>query len=273
MSKVIKAKKVESGQVQELAIPESLIPDSAGDEPVWPDEFSMLTAFVAQEGPSAGEPGSPASEAEGAQPRDPLEQAREELEALKAQASRILAEAREKAQQIEGEAYEQGYSQGRKDGEELGKKEYEATARRAEAVLDAIETRGLDLLGRYEAALVELALEAASKVVQARLETDRTVVMEALRAGMEQAVEGSEIKIRLNPSDLELVAEFMHRDPALTKGHRVDLVPDGSVKQGGCLIETDFGLIDATVDARWEAVKGAVSRIIEERLGSGQGEV
>lgn len=192
-----------------------------------------------------------------------------EVERLRKEASRLLDEARKKGAEIEREAYDHGFAQGRKDGEELGRRQYEAWGGRIEKVLETIRMRGEELAVRYEAEIVRMILAVSKAVLHRELSlTSPEVVLDAFREALTVVMEGSPVIIRLNPRDADLVSEAMKVDEGLRRGHAVTIEADPSLEAGGCFLETRFGSVDATIEGKWQAVSGAVESILSARLGA-----
>ena len=56
------------------------------------------------------------------------------------------------------------------------------------------------------------------------------------------------ITLRLHPDDVPLVAQGA-ADVLAARGAR--LIADPQIARGGCLVESDIGVLDATLQARW----------------------
>jgi flagellar assembly protein FliH len=63
------------------------------------------------------------------------------------------------------------------------------------------------------------------------------------------------ITVRVHPDDHALVAQGA-ADVLAARGAR--LLSDADVLRGGCLVESDIGVIDATLEARWRRVAASV---------------
>lgn len=196
-----------------------------------------------------------------------LSQAKAQAEAITKKAEDILDQAKRKTSEIESDAYNQGYAQGQKDGEEFGRRQYEATAQRLNKVIAAIQQKGNELLNKYEAQIVQLTTEVAKRIVQREIQTDPTTILHCVRAAMEQVIEGSHLHIHLNSSDANMLTDLVQREFRNPGSHPITLVPDSEIEQGGCLIETEFGLVDATLSSKWQAVTEAISQVLNERTG------
>ncbi len=196
-----------------------------------------------------------------------IEDATEKAKVLEKEAERTLRQARKRSEELESQAYTQGFKQGKKDGEELGRRQYEASAQRLERVISALQEQGGRLVEKYESQLVKLVLEVSKQVVHKEVQTDPQIVVRCIKAAMEQVVQGSSLSIHLHPIDAERVGDEIKQELSGPGRHPVKIVPDPKIQQGGCFIETEFGLVDATMKARWQAVVQAIKQVLQERTG------
>ena len=73
---------------------------------------------------------------------------------------------------------------------------------------------------------------------------------------IESGVDPSEVELRLNPADLELLRDL---DPSMAERHPgVRLVPDGRLERGGCEAITRFGKIDARLSRKLERLEASM---------------
>lgn len=198
-----------------------------------------------------------------------LDQARQDAERMRIDAENaaetLMKEARVRAAALEGEAYEKGFEQGKKDGEALGRKAYELQAERFKVVTDAISHRAEALLSAYEPVLIELVLNISKALVHHELTATPELVRSCLERGLAMAVKGMPIRVHLHSEDLELIQQ-MERLSEETSGHLLEFMADSSVERGGCLLETDMGVIDATLTTQWRTVSQAMLDILRERM-------
>ncbi len=287
MSKVIKAHTEVDIQVRRLLLPEpEPLDQEEAEEPSAPNPegaFAPLLQFVqddspdeapassAVEGPEERPPAEPgeAPELQGAEDEAEaiLAKAREEADAIVARARELEEAARRRAEEAASRGYEEGFQQGRKDGEEMGRRELEVAAQRLNKLISSLESQGNQYFSKYEAQLVKLVMEAVRQVVMRQIELDPSLIIDVIKQAFQRVVEGSKVTIRLSPKDMELVTELLSRDHELVGAHTVDVVPDSGISPGGCLVETEFGLVDATVETRLDTVRQEMARVLKERTG------
>ncbi|NPB09086.1 MAG: hypothetical protein GXO17_01905 [Thermodesulfobacteria bacterium] len=161
-------------------------------------------------------------------------------------------EVSEKLALLAQEAYEKGFEQGQKDGEALGRKKYETLASRLVDVLKSLEKEIENHVLSLEPQVLALVKLMAEQVINREITQGPEVLREAIREALSHVVDQARVKIRLNPGDLEFLEEILESlSEDLSRLRDFEVVPDAGVSRGGCLLETDFGLIDATIERRW----------------------
>lgn len=162
-------------------------------------------------------------------------------------------------EELERQAYEKGFTAGEKAGLELGKQKAEVLFNSLSSILNELSAFKETLFKACEKEMLELSLAVAKKVIHRETEISRDVVLESVKAALNVAVASGEILIKVNPKDLETV--FNHKSDLARFGEGVKGVTiegDESIGKGGCIIETNYGEVDATTTGLLEE--------IEERL-------
>lgn len=167
------------------------------------------------------------------------------------------------AEAIEREAYENGFEAGEKAGFEFGRKKAEVLYQGLDSIINELSAFKETILKASEKEMVELSIAIARKVVQSEVTSRKEVVLDCVRAAMRAVVAGGEILIRVNPKDLDVINQFKNDVARSTEGvKQVTIESDESIGRGGCVIETNYGEVDATV--------GGIIAEIEERLKDGR---
>jgi len=175
------------------------------------------------------------------------------------EADQIVAEARERAKQIETdsraafeaerrEAEEQGRTAGRETGFSEGRAEVERLILRTQTVLERAQSKRAEILDETEQEIVSLVLLISRKVIKVISENQRNVIISNVVQALRKVKGRGNIIIRVNISDLKLATEHIKDFINLVEGSKsIQIVEDSSVDEGGCIIETDFGEIDARI--------------------------
>lgn len=238
--------------------PKGAVPSGKKGSQPSQDGFTSLVSFWEQSGDAPG--------CERAV--DPLEELREKKEALRQQGEEILANARAEATRIEEEAYRKGFAQGEEAGRSEGKKTYDASLQNLERILAAIERQLSEENSRYQEEMLVLVTTMVDRLVQHEVSTNPRVIQACLMRALSFVVEKSVVKVHLHPDDFSRIREASLENPALLEGkRRIELMEDGSIAEGGCFLETDFGDVDASLEHGREKLFEAVDRAFRASLG------
>ena len=188
-------------------------------------------------------------------------------------AEKIISEAQEKIKQIEfdsraafeaerKEAEEQGRTAGREAGFAEGKAEVERLIQRTQTVLERAQNKRTEILEETEQEIINLVLLIARKVIKVISENQRNVVISNVVQALRKVKARGNIIIRVNMADLKLSTEHVKDFINLVEGVKsVQIVEDTSVDEGGCIIETDFGEIDARIASQLAELEAKILEI------------
>ncbi|GHV67444.1 flagellar assembly protein FliH [Spirochaetia bacterium] len=190
-----------------------------------------------------------------------------------AEAEKIVAEGQRKAQEIEAaskeafeaarkKAAEQGYTAGRAEGYAEGKAEIERLIDRVRVVLERAQDKRGEILAETEQQVIDLVLLLTRKVVKVISENHREVVIANVIQALRKIKGRGNIIVRVNLADLELATEHTKEFIEMAEGTAsVQIAEDSSVDQGGCIVETDFGEVDARISSQLAELESKILEI------------
>ena len=168
----------------------------------------------------------------------------------------------EDLENIQKQAYEEGFALGQKEGFEQTKNELENTIASFKSIIDMLTEPLNDLDDEIVEQLSSLSMTVAKQVVRRELHTKQGEIVGIVREAM-AALPASTRKITLNihPEDAEMVrTAFSLGQEDEMEELRWKVTEDPMISQGGCKIVTENSRIDATVEGR-------LNRIINTLLG------
>jgi flagellar assembly protein FliH len=175
------------------------------------------------------------------------------------EAEKIIAEAKQKAEEIgaasrsafEKErkaAEDEGQAKGRELGFTEGRAEVERLILRTQTILERAQDKRAEILAETEQQIIDLVLLISRKVIKVISENQRNVVISNVVQALRKVKGRGNIIIRVNMTDVKLSTEHIKDFLQLVEGAKsIQVVEDSTVDQGGCIIETDFGEIDARI--------------------------
>lgn len=180
----------------------------------------------------------------------------------------VLKELREKVLRIEKEAYEKGFEQGEKDGRELGVKRLETVIQQLRGLLAEIEREKQGIFQTVEKEMLRLMLEIGRRLFRRAALIQETTILEVLKEAFQYVTEHSEIVLRLNPMDYHYLKAYSGDLPFASEEEAgLRILQDPGITRGGCLLETSFGTIDATIESQIDAL---ISALLEPKTVSSE---
>ncbi|SFQ97026.1 flagellar assembly protein FliH [Desulfoscipio geothermicus DSM 3669] len=196
-------------------------------------------------------------------PSDLLAEARNEAKAIinRAQqaASTIIEKARQaataEAEKINTEAAREGYAEGYRAAMEEARNEAKKIRAEARTVLARAEEARREKLASLKTEIRNLALEIAEKLVNRELELDPDAVLAIVKESIQLVSNRKYVVLWVHPAEKEMCEK--HRERLL--GHlppraELQIMTDEAVGRGGCVVETDYGKVDARLSTRWQAL-------------------
>jgi flagellar assembly protein FliH len=180
--------------------------------------------------------------------------------AAEAEARRILDEARKKAQEIlEAE---------KNKGAELGRKEiYEQLKGQLQEAQNVIKQANAQKNAIIKSAVPEvlkLTTRIAGQVIRNELVQNQDIVMDIVRDAIEKISDNEQVVIKVSAQDLQNVRNEKELIIDLVEAKNLSIVPDKHLAEGGCLIETKLGFIDAKVTTKLEMIQSALLAVYKE---------
>jgi flagellar assembly protein FliH len=206
-----------------------------------------------------------------------LQQAEEETERLKTRAveesEKILADANAKVQEIEAEVRKSleterqeslasGKEEGRVEGYAEGKAEADRLIDRVQVVLERAQDKRGEILSETERQIIDLVLLITRKVVKVISETQREVVIANVLEALRKVRERGTVIVRVNLADAQLTTEHTKEFIKSLEGiTSIQVQEDTSIDVGGCIVETDFGEIDARISSQLAELEAKILEI------------
>jgi type III secretion protein L len=179
-----------------------------------------------------------------------LVQAQELLDNAHAQAESIVAGAQA--------AFEAECQRGYADGKE------QAVLDQAEKMIEAVG-RTVEYFAGVENEMVDLVMAAVRKVVDGF--GDREKVMVVVRNALAVVRNQKQMTMRLHPDEIDIVRERINDILAAYPGvGYLDLVSDARLERGACILESEIGMVEASLEGQIEALRGAFQRTLGSRV-------
>ncbi len=168
--------------------------------------------------------------------------------------------------QMKAQAQEEGFQTGYEDGFRAGSMEGHQAVLQQQAVymaqfqqdLEQARDSVVDAMARWyelaEPRLAELAVYIASRIVNSELTTNPDLIVNITKEALAEVTNTNEVRIRINPFDSAILKEHKSSLLAISPSVRqVEIVEDPTI-QAGCVIESEGGAADATIQTKIESI-------------------
>lgn len=192
------------------------------------------------------------------------------IDGARDQADMLLEDARIQADTLREAAWQEGYHSGQDAGraeiEAQLRDEWEAEKRDLRAYLsemvDAIGEARRTLWERQEAEMAAFVLTVARQVVKTEVTQNPEVIRAVIQNALRRVTDKEQVRIRVSPGDAASARGMRDEIIAMTDGLRqLEIIDDRRVGDGGCVIETGAGTIDARIETQLAEVERAVDAL------------
>lgn len=112
--------------------------------------------------------------------------------------------------------------------------------------------------------MVPLAIKAARRIVGRELEVKPETVVDIIQKSLKAISQHRKIVIYVNPQELETVeSERQQLRDVFERLESLSIRPRDDIDPGGCVIETEAGIINAQLDNQWQVLEKAFLALIK----------
>lgn len=172
------------------------------------------------------------------------------------------AEDEERIQVSNQAGYDEGFQQGVSQAEEEIRKEYSEMLTEACSILEQSYKLKQQIIQESEPFLIELSTSIAEKIIGRQLSLEPEWVKELIQKVLARRREKGIITLCIAPSQFAYIQDA--REELLTSidsQAELEIIPDSSVQDHGCVIRSSFGSIDARIDTQLKEIKSALQQL------------
>ncbi|GAE36025.1 flagellar assembly protein FliH [Halalkalibacter akibai] len=198
----------------------------------------------------------------------------EQLEEAQARAEQLIAEANDQAraileqaelerqqslleiEQLKQEALEQGYQEGFETGQQEGFQSYSVLIEQAQGIVAHSEQEFEKTVDSAQPVIVELATALAKRMLDLQFSEMPEIWSALLKQVMSEVREHENVRIYVHPDWFERTSHQKEElEQLLSHTENLFIYPDAGLMKNGCVIESKYGRIEATVDKQLEELK------------------
>ena len=187
----------------------------------------------------------------------------EELyEEAKKEAERLLEEARTEAEMIRNEAYEMARKKGYEAGYNEGMNEAESLKVEVQQKEEALWADYNAKLEEMEPLVVEKVADLMEYVFRVQFSTSRAMIMHILSGALGKINNSKEFIVHVSHEDVAVVKANCDRLLAMVPNAvSVEVAEDPALVKNQCMIETDGGVYDCSLDVQMEKLMKSIKTL------------
>ncbi len=167
----------------------------------------------------------------------------------------LVSRAQDEAENIKKSAFEEGYRQGL----EQAKSDIENFRLAINEFLGAPK----EVFEYISPDILEISVDIAKRIIKKEVQSDPQIIINTIVDVLKTASKNEpKVNIRVSPKVVTFVKDVlpntMYENGIDTK---VNIISDPSVEEGGCVFQTNNGIVDASIDTQIEIIKKALEGI------------
>ncbi|MES2767786.1 MAG: FliH/SctL family protein [Bdellovibrionota bacterium] len=161
----------------------------------------------------------------------------------------------EKLKDIQEKAYKEAYELGLEEGKKLAYDNNQEAIKfhlsEMITLFENLKTMKKDILNKNESVFVDLIYHIAEKVVMEHVQKSETTTVEVIKQVVDSLDVKEDISVRLNQEDFAIMQKLMGENSQEAEiFKKLKFYADPEIQKGGCMFETNHGLVDATLEER-----------------------
>lgn len=208
---------------------------------------------------------------------DAKEFAERQVREASEEAERLLAEARQQIEAwwqerreqdeqmieaLKAEGFSQGYEEGKTQAEQAMRTQIDEMMNEAGSVLQQAYVEKERIIQEAEPFVVELSCAIAEKIIDKQLELEPQYALDLIKKSLARKREQGVLTLCVSPSDFAFVqAAREELSLAIDSQAELQILPDPTVKDRGCVIRSSFGSVDARIDTQLSEIKKELLRV------------
>ena len=164
----------------------------------------------------------------------------------------LISRAQEEAIQIKDAAYQEGYNQGL----EKAKADLVALKSNIGAFMSA-EKKVFDAIAPD---IIEISLDIARKIIKHEVQIDPQIVIDTVMEILKNIPKNEpQITIKVNTTQAQYVKDTLPEQLTLLGVEsKLNIVADDNITEGSCVVQTNNGVVDASIDAQIDIIQKAL---------------
>lgn len=183
--------------------------------------------------------------------------------------SQVEKQAIEKIKSVQEAAYKEAYALGLEEGSKKAfsdnNKDILAKLQLLDDLLVTVGKMKMDILAQNEVHIMKLIYDLACRLALMEIDKNEARILPVIRHAVELAQSEENVVVRLSKADFDFIETFREsakKDFEFVK--KLKFEQSSEIRPGGCVVETNFGVIDAKMEERisklWNTIEEKIPK-------------
>lgn len=246
LSNIIKSEQIEKGNIEVLPLQHAIFDDILEKDSL--NKYDYLSQSL-----------------KNAKTKYKLQKPLSKADKMLLQAESLLTNAKNRVAEIERDAYEKGFAEGERGGIELGRKKLEPIIKNLDNLAREIAKAKEKIINENEIDLIKLSFLIASKIIHFEIQDNNDIILNIAKTTLEKTIKGGKVTLCVNPTDYQYLIDNKSQIPQLCQMvDTISIERDPAICRGGCIVLTNAGEIDASIENQIKVLKNATLMTKEE---------
>ena len=156
--------------------------------------------------------------------------------------------------------YEEGFQTAYQKGENSAKEEFDPLLQTINSLIRELSEFRTMMYPKVEKEMIEMVTGLAKKILQHEINTNEDSVKQMILLAINSVIDKENMVIRIHPSDKAHAEAFYPELKSLfSEIKNITFEEHSGIEKGGCMIDTNFGTIDAKIDQ----LEGQIDKILK----------
>jgi len=152
------------------------------------------------------------------------------------------------------QAYEEGFIEGKKAGEEFGLEKFRLQTENVETIYAILDNLIKEYDSKLEEQVIDLVKTMVGSVIRYEITINNNVIINLVKEALASLPkDAKEIKIHINQDDLQLIQQAINKKEITGLGE-INFISDPNILRGGCIINSNWATIDASLTTRLNTI-------------------
>lgn len=163
--------------------------------------------------------------------------------------------------------YRRGYQDGEKEGRKQEQERLDELKKNLAETLQEVLDYKKELLKQAETTIVKMAFSFARNIITQEIQSDPEILKNQVKKALEYVIGEGKLVFHVHPDDAN---QFENKEEFIPEIYlnAIEIIPDETITRGGCLLTTNSGTVDATIEVQIAELKKSVQDGLERELES-----